>query len=90
MKKGFTQWGPFNENSDYFQPATNGFMINYRVENLVWLIEQLRAEGVTVLDDIKEYDYGKFCHVLDPEGNKIELWEPYDDAYEKVVEARTK
>ena len=51
-------------------------MINFRVDNLEWLVETLRAEGVTVLDDIASYDYGKFVHILDPEGNKIELWEP--------------
>ena len=53
-------------------------MINYRVENLEALVEQLTAEGVTIVDAIETYDYGKFVHILDPEGNKIELWEPPD------------
>jgi catechol 2,3-dioxygenase-like lactoylglutathione lyase family enzyme len=90
VKKGFTQWSPFNETSDYFDPSTKQFMINYRVENLAELIELLRGEGVTILDEIKTYDYGKFCHILDLEGNKIELWEPYDEVYEKSLDARTK
>jgi predicted enzyme related to lactoylglutathione lyase len=51
-------------------------MINYRVENLEALVRELKKEGVTVLDDIETYDYGKFVHILDIEGNKIELWEP--------------
>jgi predicted enzyme related to lactoylglutathione lyase len=90
VKKGFTQWGPFEAQTKYFEPSEKQFMINYRVENLAELIEQLRAEGVTILDEITLFDYGKFCHILDPEGNKIELWEPNDVEYEKIVEARTK
>lgn len=53
-------------------------MINYRVENLEALVEQLKKEGVTIVDNIESYDYGKFVHILDMEGNKIELWEPID------------
>ncbi|MDP9047861.1 MAG: VOC family protein, partial [Bacteroidota bacterium] len=63
----------------YFNPSVKPFMINYRVENLVDLIEELKQENVTIVDEIAEYDYGKFVHVLDPEGNIIELWEPKDD-----------
>lgn len=51
-------------------------MINYRVQNMDELVTQLKANGVTILDDIASYDYGKFVHIMDPEGNKIELWEP--------------
>lgn len=75
-KKGSTQWSPFAETTKYFEPSTKDFMINYRVENLEALIEMLKKEGVTVLDKIETYDYGKFVHILDIEGNKIELWEP--------------
>ena len=75
-KKGQTQWTPFAETTKYFEPSTKDFMINYRVENLVELFEQLKKEGVTIVDKIETYDYGKFVHVLDAEGNKIELWEP--------------
>lgn len=89
-KKGFTQWSPFSENTKYFQPSTKEFMINYRVENLEWLIAQLREEGVTIVDEIESFEYGKFIHIVDLEGNKIELWEPNDIEYDKVVEGRTK
>lgn len=55
-------------------------MLNYRVENLEALVEELKKEGVTVLDNIETYEYGKFVHILDVEGNKIELWEANDEA----------
>lgn len=53
-------------------------MINYRVQNIEALVENLRAAGVTIVDEIETFEYGKFVHVLDPEGNKLELWEPVD------------
>lgn len=65
-------------------------MINYRVENLEWLVEQLKNEGVTILDKIESFDYGKFVHILDGEGNKVELWEPKDEEYDKIIIGRTK
>ena len=77
-KKGSTAWSPFAETTKYFEPSTKDFMINYRVENLEALVEELKKQGVTVLDKIETYDYGKFVHILDVEGNKIELWEPVD------------
>ena len=77
-KKGLTQWNPFAENTKYFDPSTKDFMINYRVDNLEALVEELRKDNVTIVDDIATYDYGKFVHILDMEGNKIELWEPKD------------
>ncbi|MBK7762163.1 MAG: VOC family protein [Bacteroidetes bacterium] len=83
-KKGFTQWSPFAEKTKYFEPSTKDFMINYRVENLASLVQQLTNEGVTIADSIESYDYGKFVHIIDIEGNKIELWEPNDEAYEKM------
>jgi predicted enzyme related to lactoylglutathione lyase len=75
-KKGSTQWSPFAETTKYFEPSTKDFMINYRVENLEALVEQLKNEGVTIVDKIETFDYGKFVHIIDVEGNKIELWEP--------------
>lgn len=75
-KQGSTQWSPFAESTDYFEPSKKDFMINYRVDNLEALVEQLKNEGVTILDKIEAYDYGKFVHIIDIEGNKIELWEP--------------
>jgi len=65
-------------------------MINYRVQDLEWLVDQLEKEGVRVLDKIETHEYGKFVHISDPEGNKIELWEPNDEEYDKIVEGRTK
>jgi predicted enzyme related to lactoylglutathione lyase len=78
-KKGYTLWSPFPDKTKYFEPSTRDFMINYRVENLEALVEELKKEGVTVLDNIETYEYGKFVHILDAEGNKIELWEPGDE-----------
>ncbi len=83
-KKGFTQWSPFKETTKYFEPSSREFMINYRVENLEALVAELQKEGVTIVDKIEAYDYGKFVHILDGEGNKIELWEPNDEVYEKM------
>ena len=82
-KKGFTQWSPFNEKTKYFEPSTKDFMINYRVENIATLVAGLKKSGVTILDTIESFDYGKFVHILDVEGNKLELWEPNDIEYEK-------
>ena len=70
------QWSPFKKGDDYFSPSKKDFMINYRVQNIEGLVNQLKEKGVTVLDEIATYDYGKFVHIMDVEGNKIELWEP--------------
>ncbi|MCC3159376.1 VOC family protein [Hymenobacter sp. 15J16-1T3B] len=70
------QWSPFQQGSDYFAPSQKEFMINYRVQNIEALVGQLRASGVTILDSIESFDYGKFVHIMDADGNKIELWEP--------------
>ncbi|HEX2607609.1 MAG TPA: VOC family protein [Flavisolibacter sp.] len=75
-KKGQTQWTPFSETTKYFEPSTKDFMINYRVANLEALVEELKTDGVTILDKIESYPYGKFVHIMDVEGNKIQLWEP--------------
>jgi predicted enzyme related to lactoylglutathione lyase len=85
-KKGFTQWSPFSEKTKYFEPSTKDFMINYRVENLEGLIDQLRKDSVTIVDKIETVEYGKFVHIMDIEGNKLELWEPNDIVYEKLGE----
>jgi len=83
-KKGFTQWSPFAEKTKYFEPSTKDFMINYRVENLAALVAELKQHNVTVTDSVESYNYGKFVHIMDPEGNKIELWEPNDVVYEQM------
>lgn len=86
----YLQWSPFKKGSTYFAPSKKEFMINYRVQNIEALIEQLRENGVTVLDEIESYDYGKFVHILDLEGNKIELWEPVDRVFTAMGGATTK
>ena len=78
-KNGSTQWSPFSETTKYFEPSTKDFMINYRVADLEALLAELRKEGVTIVDEMETFDYGKFVHIMDPEGNKIELWEPADE-----------
>lgn len=85
-KKGFTAWGPFSRDTDYFEPGEKEFMYNYRVVDLEKLLEVLKKEGVEVVGEIEEYDYGKFGWIMDPDGQKIELWEPNDEVYEKMVE----
>lgn len=76
-----TQWSPFKEDTTYFEPSKKQFMMNFRVEDLVALLATLKKEGVTIVGEIEEYDYGKFGWILDAEGNKIELWEPIDTAF---------
>ncbi|GAA3573158.1 VOC family protein [Snuella lapsa] len=71
-----TQWSPFPEDTSYYEPSKKDFMFNYRVENLHELLKVLKEEGVTIVGEVEEYEYGKFGWILDPEGNKIELWEP--------------
>lgn len=75
-KKGLTQWNVNTETAKNYEPSTKDFMINYRVENLDALLEELKKEGVTILDEVVSYDFGKFVHILDMEGNKVQLWEP--------------
>ena len=71
------QWSPFKKDSDYFAPSKKEFMVNYRVQNIEGLVSKLKAEGVTIVDEIATYEgMGKFVHIMDAEGNKIELWEP--------------
>ena len=72
------QWSPFKKGNEYFAPSKKDFMINYRVQNIEGLVNKLKENGVTILDSIVTYDYGKFIHIMDTEGNKIELWEPIE------------
>lgn len=83
-QKAYLQWSPFDEDTKYFAPSEREFMINYRVKNIEDLVEQLKSTGVTICDSIEEFEYGKFVHILDPEGNKIELWEPIDESFTKM------
>lgn len=74
--EGLTVWSPFPDDTRYFEPSTAPFMINYRVADLDWLLTQLRDEGVEVDPRVEEFEYGRFAWIMDPEGNRIELWEP--------------
>lgn len=89
-KKGYSVWSPFPNDTDYFGNPEQQYMINYRVENLEALVEQLKKEGVTVTDEIETYEYGKFVHILDGEGNRVELWEANDEEYGKMMNAVNK
>ena len=86
----YLQWSPFKKGSEYFAPSEKKFMINYRVQNIEGLVRNLKANGVTVLNEIETFDYGKFVHIMDAEGNKIELWEPIDSELTKLGGKTTK
>ena len=73
---GTTAWSIADEDSDQMAPSSARFMVNYRVEDLYALISALKSEGCTVLERIDDSEYGKFGWVIDPEGNKVELWQP--------------
>lgn len=89
-KKGFTLWAPFKETTKYFQPSEKQFMINYRVEGLDHLLANLKSAGILLTDSVEKASYGNFVHLMDPEGNKIELWEPNDVEYAKLGKLTTK
>ncbi|MFN8277350.1 MAG: VOC family protein [Chitinophagales bacterium] len=89
-KYGFTQWSLFKETTTYFEPSKKDFMINYRVKDLTALQAQLQKDTVVITDSLQAFSYGKFLHIMDAEGNKIELWEPVDTAFLKVAGSRTK
>jgi len=76
-----TQWSPFKSDTDYFNPSDKDYMFNYRVHNLKELIKKLKKESVEIVGEVQEFEYGNFGWILDPDGNKIELWEPIDSAF---------
>jgi len=75
-KEGMTVWAIFPKDTTYFQPSQAGFMMNFRVADLDGLLKVLKEEGVEIDPHREDYDYGRFAWVMDPEGNRIELWEP--------------
>lgn len=83
-KKGFTAWSIFDEKTEYTNPSKKDVMINYRVENLEELLQELKKEGVEIVGETEEFEYGKFGWIMDPNGYKIELWEPNDEEYDKI------
>jgi predicted enzyme related to lactoylglutathione lyase len=88
-KKGYTAWSTFKETTQYFEPSQKDYMINLRVENLEALLDELKKEGVQIVGEIEKLEYGKFGWIVDPEGNKIELWEPVDSEFTKLYEGKT-
>ena len=89
-QKGFTLWAPFKETTKYFEPSGKDFMINYRVADLQDLLTDLKKEGIEAIDKIDSASYGYFVHIMDIEGNKIELWQPQDNEYKKIITGITK
>ena len=77
-KPGSTVFSFFPQDTDYFQPSGSSFMINFRVQDLDALLETLKQEGVSLIGEPMAESYGKFAWIMDPEGNKIELWEPIE------------
>ena len=87
-QKGFTLWSPFSEASDYFPGES---MVNFRVDDMAGLLEQLKADGVEIVSEVSNEEYGRFVHIIDGDGQKIELWEPVDEKYDAMIgDARTK
>lgn len=86
----YLRWSPFDSKTDYFGPSGKEFMINYRVQNIEGLIRNLKSNGVKVFGEIQKYEYGKFAYIMDPDGNKIELWEPVDSVLTKMGGPTTK
>lgn len=82
---GFTVWHSFARDDDYFNPSDQEFMINYRVNNLDALVTKLESAGVKLVGDVEEYPFGKFAWIMDSDGQKVELWEPYDAEYFEML-----
>ena len=75
-KEGYTVWSPFKADTKYFAPSEKDFMINFRVSDLDGLLKKLKSEGIEQIGEMDDSDFGKFAWIIDPEGTKIELWEP--------------
>lgn len=86
----YLEWSPFSSKTNYFEPSKKEFMINYRVQNIEGLVRKLRENHVIIVDEIESFDYGKFVHIMDPFGNKIELWEPVDSVFTQMGGHTTK
>lgn len=84
-RKGFTAWSPFPRDTGYFGEGDQEFMVNYRVDDLDGLLEELREAGVEVLGEPEEFDYGRFAWIRDRDGRRVELWEPRDEPYEEML-----
>lgn len=87
--KGYTLWSPFKEDTKYMEPSEREFMINFRVDDLVGLLKVLKEEGIEQIGEMQDTEYGKFAHILDPDGVKVELWEAIDEEYGKMEDGNT-
>lgn len=79
--KAYLQLGTFSEDTNYFGEDSQRVMLNFRVDDLEAMITRIKAQGTVIIDEVETYDYGKFAHISDPEGNRIELWEPVDASF---------
>jgi predicted enzyme related to lactoylglutathione lyase len=77
--RGYSVFGPFSSRTRYFEPSDRGFMINLRVDDLEGMLTRLHSAGARIVGDIEEHEYGRFAWVIDPEGVKLELWQPTGD-----------
>ena len=85
QKVQYFLWSVFKNDTDYFSPSTKEFVVNFRVENIEKTVAYLRKIGTKIIDEVTTYPYGKFVHILDPEGNAIELWEANDDFFSDLM-----
>jgi predicted enzyme related to lactoylglutathione lyase len=86
QKKGYLQLGTFPAGTDYFGEKNQQSMLNFRVDNMLAIIEKLKRNEVKILNQVEEFPYGKFLHIEDPEGNRIELWEPVDQEFDSETQ----
>ena len=77
--KGYTIWSPFNNNTDYLEPSKKNFMFNFIVDDLKALVEVLQSDEINLIGGIEDTEFGLFAWIMDPEGNKVELWEPVEE-----------
>lgn len=85
---GYLQLGTFVDSSDYFGESGQQYMMNFRVDNMDAILEKLKESGTPILNEVSEYEYGKFLHIQDPEGNRIELWEPLDRVFDQEKQVK--
>ncbi len=85
-QNGYTVWSPFKNTTEYFAPSQKEFMINFRVDDLDALLVQLKEQGVEQIGEVQNFEYGRFAWIMDPEGNKIELWEPLDEEFSSILD----
>ncbi|MEM8922479.1 MAG: VOC family protein [Actinomycetota bacterium] len=88
-ERGHTLWSPFDADTDYFGDDEQQAMINYRVDDLDAVLSRLRSGGVTLVGDTQVESYGRFQHVIDGDGRRIELWEPITSEYENIADGVT-